>query len=293
MAHDKNNIEKTHIEQATNDRADNNKIVHQIAEIVQWMEKLAPPELGAEWDNIGLLLGDRHAGIARVMTCLTLTTDVVDEALQRGAQLVITHHPLPFRPLNRLTTDTLTGRLLWRLATASIAVYSAHTAWDSAAGGVNDQLASLLGIAAPRPIVPCDNSSLVGLGTGRIGLLDAPLLMPALAQLLAGRLPGCRLRGVDSGRMAHQVAIACGSGASLLPAALDQQCDLFLTGEATFHQCLEARAAGVSLLMIGHFASERFAMEQLAKRLANDFPEIRSWASEREEDPVRAIQLNE
>ncbi len=260
-----------------------------IAAISEWMQRLAPLELSEDWDNTGLLLGDPAAPAMRVMTCLTLTADVVDEALAEGAHLVITHHPLPFRPLNRLTTETTTGRLLWRLAKSGIAVYSAHTAWDSAAGGVNDQLASLLGLAGVEPLVASPSSTQKGLGAGRIGSLSRPQSMPAVAETLAGQLSACRPRGVDSGRLAVRVAIACGSGASLLPAALEHRCDLFLTGEATFHQCLEGREAGISLLLIGHFASERFAMEHLAQRLAADFSELTCWASQAETDPVKNL----
>jgi dinuclear metal center YbgI/SA1388 family protein len=260
-----------------------------IADIADWMQRLAPLELSENWDNTGLLLGDTAAPAVRVMTCLTLTSDVVDEALQQSAHLVITHHPLPFRPLNRLTTETTTGRLLWRLARAGIAVYSPHTAWDSAAGGVNDQLAKLLGLAGVEPLVPTLSNSHAGLGAGRIGSLSRPQSMSAVSQLLAAHLPACRPRGVDSGRLAVRVAIACGSGASLLTAALEHHCDLFLTGEATFHQCLEGREAGISLLLIGHYASERFAMEHLAQRLAADFSELTCWASQAETDPVRNL----
>lgn len=260
-----------------------------IADIVAWMQRLAPLELSEDWDNTGLLLGDTASTATRVMTCLTLTADVVDEAVEQGAQLVITHHPLPFRPLNRLTTETATGRLLWRLAKGGIAVYSAHTAWDSAAGGVNDQLASLLGLAGVEPLLPNASGLHKGLGAGRVGSLASPLKMAAVAELLAKQLPGCRPRGVDSGQQAVRVAIACGSGASLLAAALQHGCDLFLSGEATFHQCLEGREAGISLLLIGHFASERFAMEHLAKRLGGDFSQLTSWASEAESDPVQVL----
>ena len=95
---------------------------------------------------------------------------------------------------------------------------------------------------------------------------------------------------VRSTLRSRKVAIACGSGGSLLGDAIQQDCDLFLTGETDFHTCLMAEAAGVSLLMIGHFASERFAMEHLAEKLSSEFPSVEVWASQQERDPVQNLE---
>src|SRR4029078_3948591 len=100
----------------------------------------------ADWDNIGLLLGDRSVPCQRVMTCLTVTAESVSEAIERQASLIVTHHPIFFRPIQRLTTDTQEGRLLWKLARAGVAVYSPHTAFDNSAMGINARLAERLGL---------------------------------------------------------------------------------------------------------------------------------------------------
>lgn len=260
-----------------------------VADITQWMESIAPLALSEEWDNTGLLLGDPSAHVHRVMTCLSLTREVVEEAVQQQAGLVITHHPLPFRPMRRITTETLPGRLLWRLASAGIGIYSAHTAWDSAAGGINEQLASQLAVVDPRPLTPAVDSTCAGLGAGRYGELSEPCTVNQLSQRLSRAISDCRPRGVDCGRPVRRVAIACGSGGSLLPAAIARGCDLFLTGEATFHHCLEAQAHEMSLLMVGHFASERFSMVQLAENLSTAVPGIVAWAAKSETDPVRNL----
>lgn len=256
-----------------------------IEQVMEWMSQLAPLELSEDWDNTGLLLGDRHGHVARVLTCLTLTPESVEEALARQVDLVIAHHPLPFRPLASITTDTASGRLLWQLATQGVAVYAPHTAWDSAEYGINAQLAAQLQLRDCQPLLPNTNLAERGLGAGRVGRLPAAGTLVSIAELLSQSLEGCRPRGVVGTRPIQRVAIACGSGGSLLPAAVDAGCDLFLTGEATFHTCLEAQAAGVALLMVGHFASEKFAMNWLAEELAEALG-LEVYPSQRERDPV-------
>jgi len=264
-----------------------------VADIANWMETMAPLRLSADWDNTGLLLGDSQCGVLRVMTCLTLTPESVEEAVEGRADLVISHHPLPFRPLKKITTQDMTGRLLWQLASASVSVYCPHTAWDSAAGGINAMLAERLGLSGCRPLVP-ESLESGALGTGRVGVIAKGLSVAELAKRIGERVPSCRMRAVlpgaaVSGGLVRKVAIVCGSGASLLDIAIKQGCELFLTGEATFHQCLEAQAAGVSMLMIGHFASEKFAMDQLAVLCGATFADVEAWASLSEKDPVGLI----
>jgi dinuclear metal center YbgI/SA1388 family protein len=123
-----------------------------VAAIVDYLEGLAPPNLAAEWDNVGLLLGDRTAPVERIMTCLTLTSEPAAEAIAADAQLIVTHHPILFRPVKRLTTATPEGRLLLGLMRAGMAVYSPHTAFDNCAGGINDFLVGRLGLTHIGPL---------------------------------------------------------------------------------------------------------------------------------------------
>ncbi len=259
-----------------------------IVDITNWMESLAPLRLSAEWDNTGLLLGDSQRAVRSVMTCLTLTPESVQEAIDENADLVISHHPLPFRPLKKVTTSEPTGRMLWQLASAGVSIYSPHTAWDSAAAGINAMLAERLQIQASRPLVP-EVTGAGDLGLGRVGDLAAELSVSGIVRLLSENVPHCRLRAVDVGKPIRRVGIVCGSGASLLDVAISAECDLFVTGEATFHQCLEAKAAGVSLLLIGHFASEKFAMDRLAELCGTEFADVKAWGSRNEHDPVRSL----
>ena len=122
-----------------------------IQTIAAFLEEFAPSRLAAEWDNVGLLVGDSRAAVARVMTCLTITPASAAEAVRGRADLVVAHHPLPFAALKRVTSETTAGRLLLGLIAARVAVYSPHTAFDSAPAGINGRLAAGLGL---RGVVP-------------------------------------------------------------------------------------------------------------------------------------------
>lgn len=124
----------------------------QLATIVAALQELAPPALAEDWDNTGLLFGDPGQPVGRVLTCLTLTGDVADEAISDGAQLVVTHHPLLFKPVQKLTAATPEGRTVLVLLRHGIAVYSPHTAWDNAPRGINQQLAELFELKDVRPL---------------------------------------------------------------------------------------------------------------------------------------------
>jgi dinuclear metal center YbgI/SA1388 family protein len=276
-----------------------------LKELIDALQRIAPLGIAESWDNVGLLVGDPASSIAKVMTCLTLSDGVLEEAIDRKIGLVVSHHPIPFRPLTRITTEDPTGRVLWRAMQHSIAIYSPHTAWDNAHEGINRQLAGLLHLGNLRPLVPINRAansqngnSQTGkvkqgtslddpmereLGCGVIGEFAKPVRIDDLVERLGVGIRGMSVRCTDSGeRLVNRIGIVCGSGGSMLSKAAGERCDLFLTGEATYHQCLEAEARGVAMLMIGHFASEAFSMRKLAELLARAFPQLDVGASESE-----------
>lgn len=131
-----------------------------VAEAVDYLERFAPVELAADWDNVGLLLGERTAAVERLMTCLTVTPESAAEAIEERANLIVTHHPILFRGIKRLTDATPEGRILLALVRAGIAVYSPHTAFDNTKDGINDLLARRLGLIDVVPLrSPCTGRS--------------------------------------------------------------------------------------------------------------------------------------
>ncbi|TWU49524.1 Nif3-like dinuclear metal center hexameric protein [Rubripirellula reticaptiva] len=267
------------------------------------MARVAPLRLAESWDNVGLLAGDRAAKVEKIMACLTITPDVVDEAIAQNADLIVVHHPLPFKPMAKITTDSIPGAMLWKLIGAKIAIYSAHTAFDSATGGVNQMWAEALGLDRIRPLVELPiaagtkqvGSSIVAVssgqtveGSGRYGRLPSPVTLESLASMAGEVSGGPRPRLVGAADQSVQaVAFACGSGGSFLAAAKRRGCHALVTGEATFHTCLEARSMGIGLVLLGHFHSERFAMERLSEALAAELPDLTVWASRDECDPLQ------
>lgn len=252
--------------------------------VAAFLTRLAPTRLAEDWDNVGLLVGDRRRDAQRVMTCLTVTPATAAEAIERKADLIVAHHPLPFRAVKQLTADTTVGRMLLDLIAARIAVYSPRTAFDSARQGVNQRLAVGLKLRGISPLVPHES----GLGAGRWGWLEEPLVFEQLADRLKQFLSIDRLHMVgDPKQPIRTVAVACGAAGEFLEAAYDTACDCMVVGETNFHTCLQAEAWGIALLLSGHFASERFAVECLADELAQRFPDLGVWASADERDPIR------
>ncbi|WP_020475415.1 Nif3-like dinuclear metal center hexameric protein [Zavarzinella formosa] len=361
-----------------------------VADFCRYFEAFTPSSLAADWDNVGLLLGERTTDVHRAITCLTVTPEVVAEAVDGLANLIVSHHPILFRGTKKLSGDSSEGRLLLPLLKAGIAVYSPHTAFDNATGGINDQLAATLGLTNVRPLrrhdaerrckivvfTPTEDVAAVsaamfqagagvigeyrecsfrlpGTGTffgtegtnpavgekgrrmevpeerlevicperavnaviaamrkahryeepafdvyplkplpgsngeGRLGELPAEMSL----ELLAGKIKTDLRTGAvqlvgEPTKTVSRVAIACGAAGEFLKDAIKAKADVFLTGEMRFHDYLHAESEGLGLLLPGHYASERPAVENLAVRLAKDFPDVTVTASSREHDPV-------
>ena len=257
-----------------------------IAQVSQFLNQFAPTRLAEEWDNVGLLVGDPKLEVQRMMTCLTVTPESAEEAISQQANLVISHHPLPFRPIKRITTETVASKMIWDLIRAGVSIYSPHTGFDSAATGINQSLSERLGLTDPVPLKPIVDDP-QQLGSGRIGRLSTSESLGDFIEKCKTAFDLQTLQAVGKGdQTVNKVAVACGSGGSFLAAAIRQGCDTFVTGEATFHTALEAKANGVALVLLGHHSSERFAVEALASTLAKEFADTTVWASKDESDPL-------
>ncbi len=253
--------------------------------IADFLNEFAPLDLAEDWDNVGLLLGSDTAGVKKVLTCLTLTEDVADEAVSDGFQLIVSHHPILFKKVQRLTNRTIEGRMLLKLLHAGIAVYSPHTSYDSAGAGINQQLAECLGLKEIGPIRELETDS--DSGSGRLGSTKTKMSQADLVQHVKASLGLDQLQFVSGdGRDISKVGVACGSAAEFLRDAERKGCDALVTGEARFHSLLEARSRGVALILLGHYSSERPAMEHMAEVIAKKFPKLNVQPSTAESDPL-------
>jgi dinuclear metal center YbgI/SA1388 family protein len=256
-----------------------------VQDLCDFLEAFAPSVLAAEWDNVGLLVGDRAQTVERIMTCLTVTPAVAREAVRERVSLLVTHHPLPFKPLKRLTTDDAAGRILLNLVRAGVAIYSPHTAFDSAAAGINQQLAEGLGLTNIQPLESA--SDLESVGTGRLGELPGKPVLGTLVKQLKQFLKTAPIAVVGDLQMTvSRVAVACGSAGEFLDVAIRRECQALVTGETRLHTCYEAEARNTGLLLAGHYASERFGVERLAEVIAAKFSDVTVWASREERDPI-------
>jgi len=258
-----------------------------LATILATLRSLAPLELAESWDNTGLLLGDPSQPVERVLTCLTLSGDVAEEAIESGAQLIVSHHPVLFRAVKSLTTATAEGRTLLKLLAARVAVYSPHTAYDSSTDGINAQLATALQLSDIVPLRPAVDP-LSSAGGGRCGSLKRPLTLSEFLAHVKQALSIDRLQyACDGEPTISRVGVACGSAAEFLGDAVRHGCQALVTGEGRFHACLEARDTGVVLVLAGHYATERPGIEHLARTLAAAHPQLAVTASQHESDPLQ------
>ncbi|HEX3872343.1 MAG TPA: Nif3-like dinuclear metal center hexameric protein, partial [Pirellulales bacterium] len=209
------------------------RIMSKVADIAAFLELLAPTRLAEAWDNVGLLVGDDHSDVKRVMTCLTITPASAAEAIECRADLIVSHHPLPFQAVKRITTDTPTGCMLWSLIGHSISIYSLHTAFDSAAEGINHHLAEGLGLRDVAVLVENANADASVIeGGGRWGWFDEPVTLEELADRVKQFLKIERLQVVGRiDRAVRSVAVACGSAGEFLGSARSAGCQCLVTGE--------------------------------------------------------------
>lgn len=267
-----------------------------IAEVLEYLKELAPIELAESWDNVGLLIGSDQREVSSVLTCLTLTPNVAKEAIRKRVQLIVSHHPVLFHAVKQLTNQTSEGQMLLEMIEARIAVYSPHTCYDSARAGINRQLAQSCSLRNVKVLRPRMERSIEDaaeriageIGAGRYGDLSQAILLSEFAEMVKRTLalPGIQFVG-DPNREICRVGIACGAAAEFMSDAAREGCDVLVTGEARFHACLEAETLGISLVLPGHYATERPAMVRLAQFLKGQFPMLEVSASDCEYDPVR------
>jgi dinuclear metal center YbgI/SA1388 family protein len=230
-----------------------------LGEVIAALDARYDPALAESWDAVGLVCGDPDESVRRVLFAVDPTAVVVDEVIETGADLLVTHHPLLLTPVHGVPADDPKGRLAHRLIRAGAALFVAHTNADRAAEhGVNDALAAVLGLQAAAPLEPTAADPRAGLG--RVGNLVEPLTLREFAERAAAVLPttvgGVRVAG-DPGRTVRRVAVCGGSGGSLTGAAADAGADVLLTSDLKHHPVSEAcESAGPALCDVAHFATE-------------------------------------
>lgn len=243
-----------------------------VKDIDRIMEEHAPARFKESYDNVGLMIGDKEAKVTSVLVALDCTLEVIEEAKNKGCNLILTHHPLLFRKPSNITMDTLLGRKILEIIKSNINVYSSHTNLDSVKGGINDIIMELLGFSNYSTIELSDrrgdndNST----GIGRIATLSEPIILAEMCDRIKKYLniPFLRYSGEDSSKI-RKIAVINGSGQDYFNAAKRLGADCIITGDTTYHYVSDFNEEGVSIIDAGHFATEWPAMKVIAKWLKN------------------------
>jgi len=239
-----------------------------VRDLVDALDTAYPPRLAADWDAVGLTCGDPDDPVERVLFAVDPVMSVVDEAIEIGAQFIVTHHPLFLRGVHSVAATDAKGRLVHRLVSKGIALFSSHTNADHANPGVSDALAGALGLIVLRPLVRHEGES-SDVGTGRLCELVEPVTLEQFAEQVAASLPatrhGVRVAG-DSQRTIRTVAVCGGAGDAFLREAAEA--DAYVTSDLRHHRAQDHLAdSACALIDVAHWASEWPWLEQAAAAL--------------------------
>ena len=257
-----------------------------VSDILKFVETLAPRSMKMDWDNVGLLCGRKSAPVTRVLVALDPFEHVCQEAAQWGAEVIVTHHSLIFRPLPNITDETTIGRGIRTLIKHDISAINAHTNLDQAPGGVNDVLAKTLELDNIQVITPCGEMDGQPWGLLRMGEVQEQNLSDFLSTVKE-KLRCEGLRYVDGGKPVHKVAVGGGACADGFREALDAGCDTFVTSDCKYNQFWDAHDFGLNLIDAGHFHTENPVVSVLAEKIAAYFPEVEVKISESHADCMK------
>lgn len=244
-----------------------------VGDVIAAVEELWPPGLAEGWDAVGPVVGRREREVSRIVLAVDPTAAVVDDALARGADLILCHHPLMLKPVHSVAASGFKGEVVHRLIEAGCALVTAHTNADSAVGGVSDVLATALGLRATTPLAPSVGGSPEE-GIGRVGNLEHPVPLGTFARTVSSVLPatpgGVRVAG-DRDAPVQRIAVCGGAGDSLLDRVRAAGADVYVTADLRHHPASEVREAAAGgrpyLIDVSHFASESLWLSPAAASL--------------------------
>lgn len=243
-----------------------------VKELYCILNERIPTSLSCEWDNDGVMcLPDPDREVRRVLLALDITEAVVDCAIADDCDVIISHHPLLFRGVKHMTVDDPVARRTIKLCRAGIAAFSFHTRLDAMAGGVNNVLADLLGLAN---VTPFGDE-----GIGRVGELTEVMSAEAFAALVADRLDSPAVTLADAGKPIRRVAVLGGSGGDDVLAAHATGADAYVTGEAPHHWMVDAPEMGLSLIVAGHYHTEQPVLDMLLDLVEELVPDAQLFSA--------------
>lgn len=240
-----------------------------IKEVIDFCDQRFHPELQENYDNAGFLLGEPEQECHGVLVSVDLTPRVIEEAVGKNLNLIVTHHPFIFGGLKRITSDSETGRMIYSLIRHNIAVYAAHTNLDNLREGVNGILSQKLGLTGCEILRPLSGRQ--DAGAGMVGALPAPMPLNAFFMLLKEVLGLPVLRcSMAACQQVGRVAVCGGSGAFLIGDAMAAGADVYLTADLKYHDFQRAEGR-ITLVDVGHYESEQFVKELISLVISQKF----------------------
>lgn len=242
-------------------------------EIIAVLEELAPPSFAMDWDNSGFLVGDRSKEIHRILIAVDATDEVVQEAVDNRADMIITHHPLIFGKINRVIGDDIIGRRILKMVENHICFYCMHTNFDVI--GMADAAAEELELSKTEVLEVTYEDEISKEGIGRYGKLKNPQNLETIAEFIKGKfqIPSVTVYG-DLDREIEIAAISTGSGKSMVEPAIKAGCDVIITGDIDYHTALDSIAKGICIIDAGHFGLEKIFIPYIADCLRRELPDM-------------------
>ncbi len=238
-----------------------------VKEILEKLEERFPLFLQEDYDNSGLQIAGPNIEVECAMVSLDTTLQGVELAALKECQLFLTHHPLFFLPIKRITPDDPTGNIIYSVIISSMTLYSMHTNYDSARGGLNDVLCEKLGLSNVHPLI--EDERMEGSGIGRIGEIEG-MDIREFASFVKVKLAASHVRMAPIGpHIVKKVALCSGAGASLIDEAVKSGADVYVTGDVTYHNIIHALNSGLSLIVVEHDETEKFFEEEMKKLLSS------------------------
>lgn len=243
-------------------------------DIIEVIEKRYPRIYACGWDNVGLLAGDRQQETEGVYIALDATDEVIEAAIEAGAGLLLTHHPLIFGSIKSVSTDTYEGERLVRLIRAGVSYYAMHTNYDVL--GMAELSAKMLGLTDTTVL----EEVLDGEGIGRVGRLLEPMTLEACARLVKERfsLPNVKIFG-DLNKIVTTAALSPGAGKSMAEPALYAGADVLITGDIDHHTGIDMADRGMAIIDAGHYGIEHIYIRDMERFLKEKLPELKVFTA--------------
>ena len=236
-----------------------------LKDIIEIIENNYPPCLAYDWDNSGLFFGDIEKEIQKVLVTLDITPEIIDQAIENGADMVLAHHPITMGGIKTLADGTMLSDMIINAVKNDICIYSAHTNMDTAKDGINQKLAELFDL---KDIIILENDKpFDDCGLGRVGNLESEMTLSDFCELVKEKLNTPFVRVCGDERKIKRVAVASGSCSEYVPTAIKKGADVIITADMKYHHCIEFVYDGIAIIDAGHFPTENIVKDMFKEIL--------------------------